>query len=86
MRSVSAERISAFPDLYPGEWIELLEMQYYPAVGYLYDVTTGFYPAAPYPSWTRDTNTKRYNAPMQMPTDEKLYMWDETSLQWSELS
>ena len=37
----------------------------------------------PYPSWTR--NGSFWEAPIPMPTDGKLYQWDEPTLSWTEV-
>lgn len=85
VRCVSAERIASFPELYPGEWMEVTDIQYFPAVGYLYESTTGFRPPKPYPSWTWDATTKEYKSPVPMPIDDSFYVWDEQNLQWSKI-
>jgi hypothetical protein len=37
----------------------------------------------PYPSWIRSGSF--WNPPTPMPTDEKLYIWNEAELNWQEL-
>ena len=80
VRKVSAERIAAYPDLYPGEWIEIADMHYYPAVGYSYDAAEGFRPARPYPSWV--WSGLAWNAPVPVPDDGQSYEWNEVSQMW----
>lgn len=37
----------------------------------------------PYPSWVLDEDAK-WQAPTPMPTDDKRYAWDETTISWVE--
>ena len=57
----------------------------YAGVGYTWD-GTGFAPPQPYPSWTKDTNTYLWNPPVAMPTDGKLYTWNEETTSWVEVT
>jgi len=55
----------------------------YAGVGFTYDATLdAFIPPQSYPSWTLNQNTCLWNAPVQMPSDGNLYLWDEGSLSW----
>lgn len=54
------------------------------AVGYLFD-GVGFYAPQPYPSWTKDVETYLWQAPVAMPTDDKIYTWNEDTTSWVEL-
>lgn len=55
----------------------------YAGIGYTYDpIRDAFIAPQPYASWTLDENTCLWNAPIPMPTDGKLYYWDESSLTW----
>ena len=59
----------------------------YAGVGYTYDENrNAFIPPQPYPSWTLDEGTCNWNPPTAMPTDGKMYSWNESSLSWSEVS
>jgi hypothetical protein len=49
-------------------------------IGYNYKGST-FYPPAPYPSWTLDSNFV-WQPPIPIPNDGKNYRWDETILNW----
>lgn len=52
------------------------------AVGHTYDAARdAFIPPKPFPSWTLDENSCRWQAPIQRP-DDGLYYWDEPSLSW----
>jgi hypothetical protein len=58
----------------------------YAGVGFTYDpVADHFFAPQPYPSWTLDADAK-WNAPTPMPTDGKLYKWDESTLSWVEIT
>jgi hypothetical protein len=57
----------------------------YAGVGFTYDAALdAFIPPQPFPSWTLNQNTCLWNAPVPMPSDGKLYLWDEGSLSWVE--
>ena len=52
--------------------------------GYTYDASRdAFIPPKPYSSWILDENTCLWEAPVQMPDDNRQYTWDETSLNWT---
>jgi len=51
-------------------------------IGYTYDpVADVFVAPQPYPSWTLDSNHD-WQPPTPMPTDGRLYTWDESTLTW----
>jgi len=55
-------------------------------LGYTYDAQRdAFIPPKPsYPSWTLNEDTCLWQAPVPMPTDDKVYSWDETTQAWIE--
>ena len=56
----------------------------YAGIGYTYDpALDAFIAPQPYPSWTLDANTD-WQAPVPMPTDGKMYAWDEAAQAWVE--
>jgi len=56
-------------------------------IGYTYDRENDvFYAPKPYPSWTLNTSTWTWVAPVARPDDGKPYTWDEASQSWVELS
>ena len=58
----------------------------YAGIGYVYDITHDvFYPSQPYPSWSLNKNIWLWEPPIPIPTDNKLYKWDEASLSWAEI-
>lgn len=46
---------------------------------------TGFYPPKPYDSWTFNSTTYDWDAPVAYPTDGNLYEWNETDQQWDQV-
>jgi len=44
VRRVTKERIDQNPDLYPGLWVEVPDMDQYPAIGWLWTPDGGFVP------------------------------------------
>lgn len=59
----------------------------YAGIGYTYDETLdAFIPPKPYPSWTLDNSTADWVAPVPMPTDGKMYSWNETTQSWVEIT
>jgi hypothetical protein len=58
----------------------------YAGIGYIYDSQRdAFYAPQPYNSWTLNEETCYWEAPTPMPTDGKLYTWDEDTLSWVEV-
>jgi len=54
-------------------------------IGYTYDAgRDAFIAPKRYPSWTLDESTCQWQAPTPMPTDDKMYRWDEATLSWIE--
>jgi len=50
----------------------------YAGIGYTYDSTNDvFYVPKPYASWTLNTSTWLWEAPISLPDDGKDYIWDE---------
>jgi len=58
----------------------------YAGIGYTYDQANDvFYAPQPYPSWLLNQSTWTWNPPVSMPTDGKLYKWNEATISWIEL-
>jgi len=88
-----------FADTLPGQWIKTSYNTYggkhpegrplrknYAGVGYSYDaVRDAFIPPKPFESWLLDDDTCLWEAPVPMPTDGKVYGWDESTVSWKEL-
>lgn len=59
----------------------------YAGIGYTYDSgRDAFIPPKPYNSWTLIEDTCLWTAPVAMPTDGKVYSWDEETLSWKDIS
>jgi hypothetical protein len=57
----------------------------YAGIGYTYDTQRdAFIPPKPYASWILDEETCLWSAPQPMPTDGKLYNWDDSTTSWQE--
>ena len=56
-------------------------------VGYTYDSQRdAFIAPQPYPSWTLNEETCQWISPVAMPTDDKIYRWDEPTMSWIEVA
>ena len=56
-------------------------------IGYTYDSgRDAFYPPKPFPSWTLNETSCQWEAPVAMPSDGKMYSWDESTKQWTEVT
>jgi hypothetical protein len=59
----------------------------YPAIGWHYDNSrNAFIDVKPYPSWILNEDTCQWNAPIEYPSDGKMYMWDETNQSWTDIT
>jgi hypothetical protein len=56
----------------------------YAGIGFTFD-GVGFAAPQPYPSWTKNTETYLWEAPVAYPTDDKFYRWDEDTTSWVEI-
>lgn len=94
------EFFDTFVDSSPGEWIQTSYNTHggvhknggtplrknYAGIGFTYDRTRdAFIPPQPFASWTLDEQTCLWNAPVAMPTDGKMYTWDEATTAWVEV-
>lgn len=58
----------------------------YAGVGFTYDpIRDAFLAHQPHPSWVINETTYQWEAPVPYPTDDKAYIWDETTLSWIEI-
>ena len=58
----------------------------YAGIGYTYDEgRDAFIAPKPYNSWLLDENKAQWKAPVDYPTDDKKYTWDENTTSWKEL-
>jgi hypothetical protein len=59
----------------------------YAGLGYSYDAQRdAFIPPKPFASWVLNETTCLWEAPTPMPTDGKMYTWDEPTLAWVEVA
>jgi len=55
----------------------------YAGIGFTYDAQRdAFIAPQPYPSWILNEQTCQWEAPVPMPTDDKRYIWDESTTSW----
>ncbi len=85
------EFFDTFVDDSPGTWLETKMdgsiRKNYAGIGFSYDSTrNAFIPPQPYPSWTLNESTCRWECPVEHPADNKVYRWNETDQQWDEVS
>jgi hypothetical protein len=59
----------------------------YAGIGYTFDSTRdAFIPPKPYASWVLVEETCQWKAPVDMPTDDKKYSWNEETTSWIEIN
>lgn len=95
------EFFNTFVDSSPGEWIQTSYNTHggvhatggtpmrknYAGIGFTYDRTKdAFIPPKPFASWTLNDSTCLWSAPVAMPTDGKMYTWDEATTNWVEVA
>lgn len=73
-------------NLFGGEWIQTSYnnnfRKQFAGVGYTYDGTSDVFIAPkPYPSWLLNASHD-WIAPIEYPSDGKVYLWDEKLLKW----
>jgi hypothetical protein len=55
-------------------------------IGHTYDETrNAFIAPKPYNSWLLDEETCQWKAPVDKPTDDNFYIWNEANLNWVEI-
>jgi hypothetical protein len=93
------EFFNTFVDSSPGAWIQTSYRTHggqhpegtplrknYAGIGYSYDAgRDAFIPPKPYASWTLNDTTCLWDAPVAMPTDGKVYRWNEETVNWVEV-
>jgi hypothetical protein len=94
-----ADFFNTFVDSSPGTWIQTSYNTHgnqhpegrplrgnYAGIGYTYDATNDvFYAPKPYPSWILNESTWLWKAPVDYPTEEGRFTWDETTTSWIEI-
>jgi hypothetical protein len=91
---------NTFVDTSPGSWIQTsyntIGGQHtqggtplrgnYAGINYTYDAQNDvFYAPKPFASWTISAPKWVWEAPVPMPTDGKIYEWDEPTVSWKEV-
>ena len=71
----------------PASWIQTSYngtiRKNFAGIGYVYDKSRdAFIPPQPFFSWSLNENTCRWKPPVKMPTDGKMYAWDEKTKNW----
>ena len=93
------EFFTTFVDSSPGAWIQTSYRTHggqhpegtplrknYAGIGYSYDAgRDAFIPPKPFASWTLNDTTCLWDAPVAMPTDGKVYSWNEEAGNWVEV-
>jgi hypothetical protein len=94
------EFFQTFVDTSPGEWIQTSYNTHggvhtlggtplrknYAGIGYTYDrERDAFIPPKPFASWVLNEDTCLWDAPVAMPTDGKMYQWNEDTQAWVEV-
>ena len=94
------EFFDTFVDSSPGAWIQTSYNTIgnmhpegrplrgnYAGIGYTYDAQNDvFYAPQPFASWILNKDTWTWEAPTPMPTDGKVYKWDEATTSWVEVT
>jgi hypothetical protein len=58
----------------------------YAGIGYVYyEDIDAFIAPQPFPSWTLNSDTAQWEAPVPIPDDGKSYDWDEATQSWVEI-
>ena len=59
----------------------------YAGIGYSYDEgRDAFIAPKPFPSWILNEETCIWESPIPMPTDDKIYTWNESTQNWEEVN
>lgn len=73
----------------PTQWIQTSYngsiRKNYAGIGYLYNEELDiFIEPKPFESWLLDTENGKWKAPVDKPTDDKNYIWEENTQSWIE--
>lgn len=94
------EFFDTFVDSSPGDWIQTSIntthgvhrlggtplRKNYASIGYSYDsILDAFIPPKPFPSWTLNEEICDWEPPVARPTDDKNYLWNESTQSWDEV-
>jgi len=89
-QEVEQKGIDFCSNLIGGTWIQTSYngriRKNYAGIGFTYDETLdAFIPPQPFASWTLDNTTAQWKAPVDCPSDDKVYTWDEEKQDWVNL-
>lgn len=75
-------------NLFGGTWLQTSYngnmRKNYAGIGFTYDAQRdAFIPPQPFPSWVLVEDTCQWVAPVAMPTDGQMYVWDEATTSWA---
>ena len=78
-------------DLFGGTWKQTSYngniRKNYAGIGYTYRADiNAFVPPQPFASWILNHDTAQWEPPTPMPTDGKMYSWDEATTSWTEIT
>ena len=58
----------------------------YAGIGYTFNESIdAFVPPKPFPSWLLNETTAQWQTPVAMPSDGKMYSWNEATVSWDEV-
>lgn len=82
-----AKGIEFCRNLFGGTWLQTSYngnmRKNYAGIGYTYNaIRDAFIPPQPYSSWVLDDATCQWKAPVPMPTDGGVYLWNEATQSW----
>jgi hypothetical protein len=77
--------------IFGGRWIQTSynanKRKNYAGIGYTYDEQRdAFIPIKLFSSWMLDEATCRWQPPVPMPNDGKIYQWNEETTSWNEIT
>ena len=83
--------IDSYADSTPGTWLETKEdgsiRKNYAGIGYTYDAENdAFIAPKPFNSWVLNNTTFQWEAPVAYPDDGNMYIWNETTKAWDEVT
>lgn len=86
-----AKGVAYCRELFGGTWVQTSYnatiRKNYAVEGFTYDAQRdAFIPPKPFPSWSLNESTCRWNAPVPHPADGKQYRWDEATTSWIEVT
>lgn len=86
-----AKGVEFCASLFGGTWLQTSYngniRKNYAGEGYTYDnARDAFIAPQPFVSWVLDESTCKWEAPVAMPSDGKIYRWDEPTISWIEVS